>query len=90
MRDKIDDIRKTLKSHVGTEWQAKKLAQVAAAALAPEAMKMERRLVDAFRAIPKAGQLRGESEAARQAALDALEEAVKEADAGAKKDTGEK
>lgn len=79
MSDKIEHIRKSLKDSIKTELQAKKLAQVAAAAIAPEAMKMERRLDDAFRAIPKAEQLRGELAKAREAALEALESAVKEA-----------
>lgn len=90
MRDKFDDIRKTLKTEITTELQAKKLAQVAAAAIAPEAMKMERRLEDAFRAIPKAVQLRGESDTARQAALDALESALDEARATGKQSPGRK
>lgn len=79
MTDKIDDIRKKLESGVSTDSQAKILAQAAAAAIAPEAMKMQRRLDEAFRAIPQADGLRGESEQARQTAIAALESAVADA-----------
>ena len=79
MRKELSDIRKALKNDVRTEMQARKLAKVAAAALNPEATATGEKLDEAFRLIPVADQLRGESAAARQSAIELLDEAAKEA-----------
>ena len=79
MRKELSGIRKALKSDVRTEMQARKLAKVAAAALNPEAMATGEKLDEAFRLIPVADRFRGESAAARQSAIDLLDEAAKEA-----------
>ncbi|WP_192183238.1 hypothetical protein [Mesorhizobium amorphae] len=63
-----------MKDDVGTDLQARKLAKEAAVSLHPHAAATERKLQQAFRLIPVAKRLRGESEAARNAALDLLDE----------------
>jgi hypothetical protein len=79
MRKELSDIRKALKNDVRTELQASKLAKVAAAAINPKATATGERLEEAFRLIPIADQLRGESTAARQSAIELLDQAEKEA-----------
>ena len=79
MRKELSDIRKALKSGVRTELQASKLAKVAAAALNPKATATGEKLAEAFRLIPIADQLRGESAAARESAIEVLDQAEKEA-----------
>lgn len=79
MRKELSDIRKSLKNDVRTEMQARKLAKVAAAAINPKATATGEKLEEAFRLVPVADQLRGESAAARQSAIELLAEAAKEA-----------
>ena len=79
MRKELSDIRQALKSGVRTELQASKLAKVAAAALHPKATATGEKLEEAFRLIPIADQLRGESAAARESAIELLDQAAKEA-----------
>jgi len=79
MRKELSDIRKALKSGVRTELQASKLAKEAAAALNPKAKATGEKLEEAFRLIPIADRLRGESAAARESAIELLDQAAKEA-----------
>ena len=74
MVDKFNDIKRRLKSGVRSRHEAKKLAAEASALLNPEASEARRSLDDAFGQIPIAEQFRGESAAARQSAIEALEE----------------
>ncbi|UVK37934.1 hypothetical protein LHFGNBLO_005046 [Mesorhizobium sp. AR10] len=73
MARKLSDVRDALNSDMETDQQARKLARVAAAHVAPKAMEMEKKLEDAFRRIPQADRLRGESKAARKSARDLLD-----------------
>lgn len=75
MAKRLSNIRKILKDSVETDLQATKLAKEAAATLHPQAVATEQKLLEAFRLIPVAKRLRGESEAARNAALDLLDQA---------------
>jgi hypothetical protein len=74
MADRFNDIKRTLKSGVRSQNQARTLARQASARLDPEATDTRERLDEAFRQIPIADQFRGESDGARQAAIDALED----------------
>ena len=73
MADKLGDIRRQLKSGVRSQQEARNLAREAAARLNPDAVETRERLDEAFGQIPIADQFRGESEAARQAAIEALD-----------------
>ena len=75
MADKLSDIKRQLKSKSGVrnQSQARSLAREAAARLNPEASETRERLDEAFGQIPIADQFRGESDAARQSAIEALE-----------------
>lgn len=75
MAKDLSTIRKALKGDVYTDLQARKLAKEAAASLNPTAAATEKKLKEAFRLIPLAEQLRGESKAARKSALDLLDDA---------------
>jgi len=74
-RQQLSKVRKALKSSIASDLQARKLAKEALVSLHPQAAATEQRLLETSRLIPAAQQLRGESEAARNAALDLLEEA---------------
>lgn len=74
MAGKLDDIKRQLKSGVRNRAQARNLAREAAAMLNPEAEETRDRLDEAFGQIPIADQFRGESRAARKAAIEALED----------------
>jgi hypothetical protein len=74
MKDKLSKVKDQLRTGVHSELQAKHLAHEATAALSPDAMAAADALAEAFRAIPIADRLRGESEAARQSAINALDE----------------
>ena len=78
MAKQLSNVRRVLKDNVETDLQARKLAKEAAASLHPQAAATEQKLLEAFRLIPVAKRLRGESEAARHAALDVLDEAEKD------------
>lgn len=78
MSKELSDIRKALKNDVRTQQQARKLAKVAAAALNPKATATGEKLEEAFRLIPIADQLRGESTAAREFAIEVLDQAERE------------
>ena len=73
MDDKLNDIKRQLKSGVHNQAEARKLARQAAARLNPDATETRDRLDEAFGQIPIADQFRGESKAARQAAIEALD-----------------
>jgi len=75
MSKDLSAIRKALKGGLGTDQQARKLAKEAAAVLDPKAAATARKLEGAFRSIPIADQLRGDSKAARKSAIDLLDEA---------------
>jgi hypothetical protein len=78
MTDKLVDLRKLIRGEgPKTAEQARKLARTALGAAAPEAMRLAEKLTDALEAIPIAEKLRGESEAARQSALDAVDDVAK-------------
>lgn len=85
MKDKLSKVRDQLKNDVHSELQAKRLAHEATAALSPDATAAADSLAEAFRAIPIADRLRGDSEAARQSALDALDDAAAKLDGKADK-----
>ena len=74
MAKQLSKIRRALKDNVETDLQARKLAKEAAASLNPHAAATEQKLQQAFRLSPVAKRLRGESEVARNAALDLLDE----------------
>ena len=71
----LSGIRKALKSRLETDQQARKLAKEAAAVLDPKAAAAAKKLEGAFRSIPMADRLRGDSKAARKTALDLLDDA---------------
>ena len=73
MADKLNDIKRQLKSGVRNQAEARSLARQAAARLNPDAAETRDRLDEAFGQIPIADQFRGESKAARQAAIEALD-----------------
>ena len=73
MADKLNDIKRQLKSGVRNQAEARSLARQAAARLDPDATETRDRLDEAFGQIPIADQFRGESKAARQAAIEALD-----------------
>ena len=78
MTDKLSDLRKTIRAKgPATASQARKLARIALGDAAPEATRLEKKLSDALEAIPMAEQFRGESAAARQTALETVDEVEK-------------
>jgi hypothetical protein len=74
MSDRFNDIKRALKSGVRNQLQARNLAREASTRLDPEAAEARDRLDEAFGQIPIADQFRGESDVARHAAIEALEE----------------
>ena len=74
MADELNDIKRQLKSGVRNQAEARSLARQAAdQAENPDAAETRDRLDEAFGQIPIADQFRGESKAARQAAIEALD-----------------
>ena len=74
MSDRFKDIKRALKSGVRNQLQARNLAREASTRLDPDAAEVRDRLDEAFGQIPIADQFRGESDAARHAAIETLEE----------------
>lgn len=78
MSRKLDAVRRALKDGVATDLEARRLAKTALSELNPQAFALEEKLTHAFRQIPVADQLRGDSERARDTALEILIDAERQ------------